>query len=114
MTSLAGLILLLANGLQAVLNIFAPAMALCMGIIVLGYATWALWCMVVSIFQGTDEWKEHGVNIMLTSPLFAAAYLATKVADDGRDYADERADIIDAAVRDGRDPYQALKDAGLE
>lgn len=69
--------------------------------------------LFVCLWRGDPQWREHGLNIMMTSDLFAIGYLLSRHADLSADRANKRADIIDQAIAEGKDPYRALDDAGF-
>ncbi len=69
--------------------------------------------LVYYLAIGDERWRIHWHNFLMTSDLYAAGYAIKKVGDAVYDKTQKRADVIDKAITEGKDPYKAVDDAGL-
>jgi len=80
------------------------------------FTCWTLHRFILFIsclWRGDPQWRDYGFEIMMTSEFFRIAYFLNQHVDQSVDKIDERADLIDKAISKGKDPFKAVKDAGL-
>lgn len=88
-------------------------------ILVLSISLFAFWTVrkfilfFTYLWRGDPQWRDHGFEIMMMSELFLIAYYLRNRADQAVDTIDQRADLIDKALSEGKDPYNVVNDAGL-
>lgn len=65
------------------------------------------------LWRRDPRWRDYGFEILMISDFFRIAYVIGYHADQAVDKIEERADLIDQALSEGKDPYKVVKDAGL-
>ena len=81
--------------------------------LVLYFALRPLYLIFYCLAVGDEKWRVHLHNYMMMSDVYAAGYVIEKVGDAVYDKTQKRADVIDQAIAEGKDPYKAVDDAGL-